>query len=97
MHIFFEDPKRVFGATHHQLKEEEEEEVNSASSCLLPGLLLHWMVYTQGSAEPFFDSLNLNMIFFKVQSQIQDFKCWCRIHFSGEYNINASSMTLPKY
>ena len=37
MHIFFEDPKRVFGATHHQLKEEEEE-VNSASSCLLPGL-----------------------------------------------------------
>ena len=60
MHIFFEDPKRVFGATHHQLKEEEEEdeEVNSASS----SLLLHWMVYTQGSAEPFFDSLNLNMI-----------------------------------
>ena len=101
MHIFFEDPKRVFGATHHQLKEEEE--VNSASSCLLPGLAaplngLHTGVRRTifWFLESKYDHLR-GLFFLKVQSQIQDFKCWCKIHFSGEYNINASSMTLPKY
>ena len=40
MHIFFEDPKRVFGATHHQLKEEEEKKVLLQAAA--------WMVYMQG-------------------------------------------------
>ena len=48
MHIFFEDPKRVFGATHHQLKEEDEEEV-------LPFAAASRNSLHAGAVEPFLD------------------------------------------
>ena len=48
MHIFFEDPKRVFGATHHQLKEEDEEEVLPFAAASRNGL-------HAGAVEPFLD------------------------------------------